>query len=286
MLSTAGAALADTAPVSGRPGASWADPAHTSPFELLVSRIASRIAGHTVSIRCETPEGWASAIDAAGGNPNAEDGSVSAGWNSATGTLTALPDVAELNGERVCGPLERFAAATVKPTTCLAAAGGTADLLAVSHARARRALEGGLGMPLDTRSPARQPGPCYLGAGTTAAALPTAFWVAYGSYAVAILTLTHESIHLSGVVGGTLPGGLEVGDPQAEAKANCYGMQWMSYAATRLGDTPADAHAIARYYWENIYPQARTAGPPGYWSASCVPGGALDLHLPQAAGWS
>ena len=86
------------------------------------------------------------------------------------------------------------------------------------------------------------------------------------TYAIAILTLAHESIHLSGIVGGTLSNGLAVGDPQAEAKADCYGMQWMPYVAEQLGDTPDDAQAIARYFWDKVYPLDLTLDPE-YWSA-------------------
>ncbi len=81
-----------------------------------------------------------------------------------------------------------------------------------------------------------------------------AYWSAYNSYSIAILTLAHESIHLGGAVGGMLSNGLTVGDPQAEAKGDCFGMQWMPYVARQLGDTPDDAQAIARYFWDKVYP--------------------------------
>ena len=110
------------------------------------------------------------------------------------------------------------------------------------------------------------------------------WWAKYAVYADAILTLAHESIHLSGIVGGTLSNGLQVGDPEAEAKADCYGMQWMPYVAEQLGDTADDAQAIATYFWDKIYPLSKVTNPQ-YWSPDCRPGGALDLHLPGTTSW-
>ena len=106
-----------------------------------------------------------------------------------------------------------------------------------------------------------------------------AFWGSYAVYAVAILTLAHESIHLAGIVGGELGNDLKVGDQLAEAKADCYGMQWMPYVARQLGDTRPDAQAIADYYWRTIYRSERASTFPQYWSANCANGRALDLHL-------
>ena len=60
-------------------------------------------------------------------------------------------------------------------------------------------------------------------------------------------------------------------------------MQWMPYVAEQLGDTPDDALAIARYFWDKVYPL--DISHPPYWSADCRPGGALDLHLPGSTSW-
>jgi hypothetical protein len=111
-----------------------------------------------------------------------------------------------------------------------------------------------------------------------------AYWAAYDLDAIAIFTLAHEAIHLGGVVGGTLSNGTAVGDPQAEAKADCYGMQWIPYVAQQLGDTPDDAQAIARYVWDKVYPLSQPTHPE-YWSPDCRPGGALDERPAGATAW-
>src|SRR5262249_1994055 len=199
---------------------------------------------------------------AASSDPSAESGFVSTQWNGSTGQLLTLSTVAELS-PAICGPLQQFASAAVKPTKC------AARRIALLSAAPRR--------------PATE-GPCYLGNGRTAAPKSQLFWAAYESYSIAILTLAHESIHLSGVVGGTLTNGLAVGDPQAEAKADCFGMQWMPYVAEQLGDTPDDAQAIARWFWDKVYPLSRLTHPE-YWSADCRPGGALDAGPAGRAAW-
>ncbi len=166
-----------------------------------------------------------------------------------------------------------FATATEKPTKCLPATARLAGIRRAARTHGRRET-----------GPAPVPVPCYLGAGKAVAPMTPTYWQSYQNVAIAILTLAHESIHLSGIVGGTLSNGLAVGDPQAEAKADCYGMQWMPYVAEQLGDTPDDAQAIARYFWDKVYPLDLTLAPE-YWSAQCVSGGALDLHLPGATAW-
>jgi hypothetical protein len=101
------------------------------------------------------------------------------------------------------------------------------------------------------------------------------YWTNYRSYALGMFALAHESVHLGGVVGGRFSSGILVGDQQAEAKANCYGMQWIAWLATQLGDSTADAIAVARYAWVELYPTYQGTA---YWSSDCVPGGALDIR--------
>jgi hypothetical protein len=95
------------------------------------------------------------------------------------------------------------------------------------------------------------------------------FWDSYFYTAAAIQTLVHESQHLKG--------------DSVEAEAECYGMQWLAYAAQQLGDTPDDAAAIAQYYATRVYP-LREKQTPDYWSAECRAGGALDL-APADPAW-
>jgi hypothetical protein len=269
LFSLAAGALADTQPVPPSAPAPWTDPAHETPFELLASRIASRIAGKPVSVRCESDADWNSLVRQAGGDPAGESGFVGTQWNGASGQLISLSSVAELSSG-VCGPLQQFASAAVKPTKCT-----VRHVALLAGVRRRSSV---------VRRLATAVVPCYLGAGSHAATMSPAYWSAYNTYSIAILTLAHESIHLGGAVGGILSNGLPVGDPQAEAKGDCYGMQWMPYVAQQLGDTADDAQAIARYFWDEVYPLDLPAHPE-YWSADCRPGGALDLHLAGAAVW-
>ena len=262
----------DSAPIPASAALPGSDPSHQTPLELLASQIASHISGRQVSVSCLDPSDWTTLVTGQGGNPAGESGFVSTQWNGSTGELVSLSSVAELSAD-ICLPLQQFATATAKPTKCLSAGG--ARLAGIRRARTHGAK---------AAMPATVPVPCYLGAGKTAAPMTPAYWQNYENVAIAILTLAHESIHLSGIVGGTLSNGLAVGDPQAEAKADCYGMQWMPYVAEQLGDTPDDAQAIARYFWDKVYPLDLTLDP-AYWSAQCVPGGALDLHLPGATAW-
>jgi hypothetical protein len=83
-----------------------------------------------------------------------------------------------------------------------------------------------------------------------------------------IETLAHESQHIYGVVD--------------EAAAECFGLQFLTVAANRLGAPAAFAYEIGRDYLP-IYAAARTAAP-AYWSADCYDGGRLDLW-PGTAGW-
>jgi hypothetical protein len=275
LVALAGTALGDTAPIPTSPDLPWTDPAHQSPLELLAGRIASHIAGRPVTVRCEGDTDWAMLVSQAGGDPSAELGYVATSWNSVTGQLVSASSVAEL-AAGVCLPLQTFAAATAKPTKCAPAA-LVPPSSAITHAGARGRTH--------SRPFVQRPGPCYLGRGRTAGAMPASYWANYAGYAVAILTLAHESIHLSGVVGGQLANGLQVGDPQAEAKADCYGIQSMPYVAEQLGDTPDDARAIAMYFWDKVYPRARLSSYAAYWSADCRPGGPLDVRPPGSTAW-
>jgi len=254
----------------------WTDPAHQSALEVLAGQIATHIAGRPVGVRCEGDAEWSALVHEQGGDPSAEYGYVDTTWNSATGQLVGAASYAELAAS-VCLRLDNFAMATIKPTKCQAARAELGATVAKSVLR-RVGLE-----RLGRRG--AYSGPCYLGAGKTAAVMPALWWAGYAGYARAVLTLAHESVHLGGVVGGQLANGMPVGDQQAEAKANCYGMQWMQYVAVRLGDTSDDAQAIATYFWDKLYPQAKSSAYGQYWSAECRPGGALDIRPAGSTVW-
>ena len=83
-------------------------------------------------------------------------------------------------------------------------------------------------------------------------------------HVVAVHTLTHEAIHMSGVTN--------------EEETECIALQRDAEMARLLGAPPEAALDLARYYWQNIYPRM----PDGYHTDECGPGGGLDRHLPDA----
>jgi len=83
--------------------------------------------------------------------------------------------------------------------------------------------------------------------------------------AEAINTLAHESMHLRGFVD--------------EAQTQCYALQNDAWTVARLGGTPAEGAAVARYLLA-----LQPALPSEYQSTACVAGGSLDLH-PETPAW-
>jgi hypothetical protein len=81
---------------------------------------------------------------------------------------------------------------------------------------------------------------------------------------VAVHVLTHESMHMAGEL--------------TEARAECAAVQRDARMARALGAGPEQALALARWYWQLVYPDL----PDDYRSSDCRPGGALDEHLPGA----
>lgn len=81
---------------------------------------------------------------------------------------------------------------------------------------------------------------------------------------IAVHVLTHEAMHMAGVVD--------------EAQAECLAVQRDAQLAQALGGTAQQAGELAFRYWREVYPQM----PDSYWSAECRPGGALDDGLPYA----
>jgi hypothetical protein len=247
-------ASADTAPIDNSPDLPWSNPGHTSNLEVLAGQIATHIAGRDASVRCEGDTDWTDLAQQRRFDPAYELGYVSI-VNSPTGP--SLTDFAELSGTMVCLPLKQFAASTVKPTKCLPSAGVSA-----AKKNSKR--------PVRKVAAAAAPAACYLGRGKRLSRMTPGFWSAYEDYAQAIETLAHEAVHMSGVF--------------SESVAECSGMQRMQWAGEQLGDTPDDAEAIAKYFWEDIYTLKRVLAP-AYWSADCRPGGALDIRPPGKTDW-
>lgn len=81
---------------------------------------------------------------------------------------------------------------------------------------------------------------------------------------VAVHTLTHEAIHMSGVT--------------SESQTECIAVQHDSEMARLLGAPPEGAQTLSLQYWRTVYPRM----PDAYKSAECGPGLTLDAGLPDA----
>ena len=296
---TAAAARADTAPYADS-GLPWADPAHRSPLEVLGGAIASTIAKRTVFVRCQGENDWRILAEQAGFEPGSVLGYVRSLW-TASGALHSISDSTELS-PKACLALHEFAVAPLKPTKCAAPTSVTVTTNQIVSERVRvrvpvvklvrgkrvrttalrwRTVRKTVPVQKTTTVPGT-PAACFAN-DVRANADDGAYWERYQDYVLGLQTLAHEAIHLSGIVGGTLRSGLQVGYVDDEARADCWGMQWLAYVAQQLGAAPDDAQAIARFYALNMYPQWQRSAPE-YWSAECRDGGALDLR-PESSLW-
>ena len=255
------AATADGVTVSADAPAPWAGGARTvTPLEVVAAQIASRIAGHPVSVSCEGVPRFRS------GDGGDALGLVRTLVDERTGTYAKTATLIELTSE-VCGPLQRFAQTAPKPTECFDAYRSTSVPCFIGKSVNRGS--GTQAICMSTK--------CY----SVVKAGSTAYWNAYGRYAEAILTLAHEAIHTQqAVLGRARPS-----DDLVEAQAECSGMQWMRWVAEQLGDSQEDGEAIARYFWIGMYPQVGSFRGRPYWSADCRAGGKLDIRAADATVW-
>jgi hypothetical protein len=280
----------------------WSDPNHRTPFEQLASSIASSIAGRPAAVRCEDQASW-NALNV-NGDSSEVLGFVKEPPHSTTTPVTRYRYVwayKKVHGKRtryrrkvpytafvthadaftassttielapqVCGPLQQFAEAATKPTKC------TPTFAAV---------------PCFIGTPSTDfPGLCTDSTLTvcysTAIDWGDDFYAAYDGYAEALITLAHESIHIT----QTTAGNVVPPDTVIEAQAECSGMQWTPQVAVQLGDTPDDGQTIADYVWLLAYPgeanptDAYSMQHP-YWSADCMPGGPLDIRPAGTTVW-
>jgi hypothetical protein len=254
-------ARADRATVSQVAAGPWdGGDAIVTPIEWLSSKIASHIASHTVSVRCET----ASSFRALGGADNA--GFVSTISDPRTNRFTRTSTIIEL-APRVCGALQRFAQAPFKPTRCR----DEESNAFVSCFDGAAVARGSVGAALCRGAH------CY-----SIVRYSRDYWMRYSEYSYAISTLAHEAIHTEQAIkGAALPPSELI-----ETQADCYGMQWMPWVAGQLGDAPNDAQSIATYFWFMQYPakeSLRLTKP--YWSPDCRPGGRLDIRPPGSTLW-
>ena len=84
--------------------------------------------------------------------------------------------------------------------------------------------------------------------------------------AYAVHVFTHEAWHLRGVT--------------SEAETECYALQTTAFTARRMGATPAQARALARWNVRHAYPNL----PSEYQTSECRDGGSLDLR-PETTDW-
>jgi hypothetical protein len=252
---------ADRATVSWDAPQPWAGGAKTlTPIEAIAARIASRIAGHPVSVSCEGVPRFRSSdgTDALG--------LVRSRVDVQSGTYTATATVIELTSQ-VCGPLQRFAQAAQKPTRCL-------------DSRRHALVPCFIGTPVAPASGSAAM--CWSKACYTVVASGRSYWLAYSQYSVALLVLAHEAIHTQQAVAGRSRPGPDL----VETQADCSGMQWIRWVAEQLGASTDDAQAIANFFWHVEYPQgASQHGGLPYWSADCRPGGRLDIRAADATAW-
>lgn len=283
----AGSSLAG-APVTKDAGLPWADPAHQGQLELLAGQIASSLAGRTVTVHCESPDTWSSLAAELGFDQDSELGYVPISYDPLGRTVAADSTLIEL-APQVCLALQQFAASDPKPTTCTVTVTKHQTVLVRRRVLVREQVKVDgkvlvrnvwrveLVRTTVTRTAKSGPRPCF-GGGAPVAGMTNAFWSRYADDASAILVLAHEAVHLT-----QYRAGAPVPTPaKAESEAQCVGMQWMSAVASQLGDTAADAEAIAQYTYDDIYPNFK--GTP-YWSADCAPGGPLDRRAPDRRAW-
>jgi hypothetical protein len=258
------AALADTPVIPDDSSLPWSDPSHGHPLEALAGQIASRIAGRPVSVRCEGETDWQRLL---GGDAGGVGGFVRVLWQWDGSRWSPVFDgggIAQLS-PRVCTYLAQFARATTKPTKCAVPQTQQQTRYETVSYKTKVRVKVKKRVRVKGRSVIRNvwvtrtvwkkkrvavtemvtvsgsPQPCYVGGGP-ATSMPGGFWTEYSHYAWALQTLVHEASHLAGDVGVLVPDGYPspgwVGYTDYEIRAECHGMQWISYAAQQLGDQP------------------------------------------------
>jgi hypothetical protein len=119
---TARSASAESAPLVAIPNLPWSDPQHEHPLELLAGRIASEIADHAVSVRCEGDSDWHALAAQRGFPPSRVFGYVAID----SGTPSSFAELSPY----ACWNLWQFATATTKPTRHGPSAAGYFDYAA------------------------------------------------------------------------------------------------------------------------------------------------------------
>jgi hypothetical protein len=276
-------AVADSATISCTAAAPWSDPQHQGPLELLAGQVASQIAGHPVSVRCDSQAEWTAS--------GLSGGAIAfSTWGAFSPSMTLFADDGHFIdlSPAICESLQTFAQATVKPTKCAAT-----HLVTVKRWTTRWVWKTVKGKRIRVRQRTlssvsrRQPlpgaaaVPCFSGS-DSADRLPAD----YTELTKALETLAHEAIHMrQDTAGQPVPP-----DSLVEAQAECGGMQQTAFVAEQFGDSADDAQSIAQAYWQLLYPSMQIFSDPyitthPYWSAECKPGGALDERPSGATLW-
>jgi hypothetical protein len=302
VLAAAAPARGETVPFADDGALPWASGAAVSPLERYGSSVLEELVGKPVEVRCEGENDWSQLARQYGFDPAFELGYV-VFWQDVRGDVAVgkpYPDTFAELSPFVCRYLQRYAAAESKPTRCepltrttetvyervevpvqirervivrvpvRVKARGAARPRVVVRPVARtvtrtvtRPRDVAKTVERESRAPSRA---CYEGS-TSVAGTDDEYWAEYRSFALALLTLAHEARHLAGVF--------------EEWDAQCGGVQLVRRTAERFGASAEDASAVARYAWEQLYPQYRGTD---YWSEDCRPDGALD-HSPGDGVW-
>jgi hypothetical protein len=234
----------------------WASgAAEQSPFEIIASRIAGGIAQRSdVEARCEGETEWAT-LAADRHHDSAELlGYVQFTYEPEDGGFALRPGALAELSPRACWNASEYAK-NPNPTC--------------QTGTERQARRRWVQRPVRTRELVRRGGRWVKKSSwakrrvrlTTYTTVPV-----YGACppsrdtVIGIWTLAHEAVHLSGVV--------------AEDTTDCYGLQWIPWAAMQLGASAEYAKTIGAKAW-SLY-QAERPLVPAYYSTECREDGALD----------
>ena len=291
-------ASADSAVIPDTDALPWTDPSHQSPLEVLVSQIASSLAGRPVRAYCNGQTDWDTLARNVGFDGSMVWGYVAPPlyWYPTLGTFADDSTYTQL-ATNDCDRLWQFAKASTKPTKCPAyrtvsetkrvrvryRAPATVKLRRrvklkgkwVTRTVTSKRVVWKTRVETRTTTSQQQLGllPCYSQTDpeVTQDAFPGGER-AYSDFVFAIQTLAHESGHLRDFTSGKPVINTSA---QAESRAECFGMQNIARVAIALGAGPDDATNMQRWYWENYYPLRQTQLP-DYWSPDCRADGPLD----------
>lgn len=266
-LAATASARADFAVIPAGAAQPGSDPAHASPLEALLSKLATTIAGRDdVAVRCYSLIGWQNAI-AGFDVPGEIGGFVYTPSTALDGTYAADATVAHLS-PYVCSALQEFATATAKPTKCptVHPVQKTVTRLVIVKKRINGKLSAR--KVKRTRTITVQelgtPAPCEPDVGTP-------LGDANERYVYALLAFAHESTHLR----QDTVGSESLASADAEGQANCTGLQWVPWVAQQLGDTADDGQTLASWYFNRFF--GTQYFPAEYVPADCHADGPLDL---------